>query len=1407
MKNTLLKSIITASLLVSFNGCDSGSTSTTQDNVTITTVNEGVAVDPYIVGATFFYDANKNGVRDENEQISSETDENGRFTFINSIPQGSRVIMLQKGFHNGIEYEGELQGDLSENSVITPITTFKTKYPGSNLITLLNDSGIVSVTEAEFTKDHMKEENKDIDTIASNIAIDTFMRIDKLSGVEKDPQIIQKIITVVKRALQEGLDEENIKQAVKLAETIVVSTKQNLDTSHIDKLKNDTTFYTNLKSKIDNETNENIRKVKIDYTNDGTVYKYESEILEDRVFSLSNPPRVNNSNQLTLSSKIGDDFTGYAFEWTLLNKPKGSAMSIGVLNELNVTFTPDIVGEYEIQVKVTNTTEETIRSLKFDVLEEIIVSESDVTTLDTDKAFDEDIGLVQDQYWVSSKTLSESQLRALVANFSTITADVYDKTKGLLVNVPIESAVDETQKYLGLKDLKMLELKKGVDNVYQRAYYGSNAFSNSAIYPIDNGSFFDGGSNWHLEKINMPEAWENTTGDSSKVLIGVTDAGFDTLHDDLQNRFATIFTSNVNDHGMAVTGSMAANSNNGIGISGINWQSQVMASYMGFYGVQEVMNAKKDEAEVKVISNSWGYHIDETFDPTDAVQAEDRFSMMQSIFTQARSIMQSNPTKTFVWSAGNGIGNGLGNADGVFGVDAKYENGAMHYKDNAYDEIENLLNVAAFDQQDTLYYYSAYGQSVDIAAPSHYDSLATNNGIYYTFGGTSAAAPVVSGVVSLMYSINPNLTGKEIKDILINTATEYVTQRQTSPYGNIEYLVHPIPIINAQAALNYVKQSVQGSVVTTKTLVDNIDPKLQIQFNSTDASYEIQSVTSVVKSSTVQANYENFTSVGTDTNIVTAPLDPNKRYHEIVSTVTLFNEATNSTTQKEVTTYYSYSDVSIKIVDSKQNLPVTNSTTITVNELGTLKQAQSVTTTQAQVKFYVNQGEYRFTTLSSGYFENVKDVIVPLDQSIQVEVVLTGQTEVSTGGISGYVYDENGLPLQNALIRISAGMYTNGYFASASTNEKGYYELSSISKYASIDFNNEEISFYSLQVTADNYVKLTRSDVIVLEGIDVEENFNLIKENVLPQEAFIQGLNGTFENTTSLTDNGWNKTGLWNIETSQNHQNIFYPMYVNMCLDETEKVTPDAKTGTNQLWFGNANTGAYMLELSNTLYLEGGTSQFVQAGQAVSPTITIPENKEYVLRFDTWWEVESVNPNSTGFDLMEVYIEELDDQGNLLTTSVCDTGSATNPYNIYQEGTTTVVNDTLYNEKVAQFSKISKGFGKWNKELIKSWIQYEYKTKCGFYNTKLAGDLILKLNPALDPVIEGGEENRARYSMTTAGFNKKPIWINEEIDISAYAGKNIRIKFVFNTNDTLYNGFRGWFIDNLNIIDKSYLNY
>lgn len=71
--------------------------------------------------------------------------------------------------------------------------------------------------------------------------------------------------------------------------------------------------------------------------------------------------------------------------------------------------------------------------------------------------------------------------------------------------------------------------------------------------------------------------------------------------------------------------------------------------------------------------------------------------------------------------------------------------------------------------------------------------------------------------------------------------------------------------------------------------------------------------------------------------------------------------------------------------------------------------------------------------------------------------------------------------------------------------------------------------------------------------------------------------------------------------------------------------------------------------------------------------------------------------------------------------------------------------------------------------------------------------LLGRLNPTSD--LNGSQVT----PFTSGGFNAPPIWVTIQHDLSTYAGKTVRLHFSFNTGDALYNGFRGWLLDNLRL--------
>lgn len=528
-----------------------------------------------------------------------------------------------------------------------------------------------------------------------------------------------------------------------------------------------------------------------------TYYRYD---LNDVLVIYSEIPTQNQEMRISLSTEKELN----EIEWTVTLQPENSDLVLSKsADHKSITFTPVEVGDYKIVARsVSNHTE---KSSGFVIRPVFAFEESKVEGNDGSVALDEMSGVISNQSWIYAATLAEHEVRHAVSNYSALTIVGYDANIGLLIEY------DETDAN-AIEAIEQLKLEEGISSVFNRVYEGENEPRDEAITPNDGSDFDDEGDNWHLEKVGMPGAWEFTTG-SSKILIGISDSGFDRNHSELKGRTERRLIGGVRNHGNGVAGAIGAVTNNKAGMSGINWKSKLVLGGNTYLNLVNILNVDK----VLTVNASWALsgHLPGNFDPSSSTHISNRDKVALSKTRLYRSLAKRNLDKLLVFSAGNGIGNGVG-FDDIYGVDGRHHSPALHYDDKGkLDKQENVIFVAAMRSDGRLVNYSNYGVSVDLAAPTGYKSLQANGGFYAGdnygdgidgFIGTSAAAPVVTGIASLIYSINPAFTGKEVKDILLLSATEFVTHRHTRPdkesdSENIEELDSRIPVVNAEKAI------------------------------------------------------------------------------------------------------------------------------------------------------------------------------------------------------------------------------------------------------------------------------------------------------------------------------------------------------------------------------------------------------------------------------------------------------------------------------------------------------------------------------------------------------------------------------------------------------------------------------
>ena len=147
------------------------------------------------------------------------------------------------------------------------------------------------------------------------------------------------------------------------------------------------------------------------------------------------------------------------------------------------------------------------------------------------------------------------------------------------------------------------------------------------------------------------------------------------------------------------------------------------------------------------------------------------------------------------------------------------------------NRLDNIIVVAAALKNGLLASYSDIGETIDIAAPSEFkgtfETDRYGSSSYWgqnvveagqfssgtaAFGGTSAAATVITGVVSLMQDVNPELTPLKIREILRQTAKITVKKRQRF-IGDEEGEDTPeIPLVDDGKVLDHIRYRARGGV-------------------------------------------------------------------------------------------------------------------------------------------------------------------------------------------------------------------------------------------------------------------------------------------------------------------------------------------------------------------------------------------------------------------------------------------------------------------------------------------------------------------------------------------------------------------------------------------------------------------
>ncbi len=307
---------------------------------------------------------------------------------------------------------------------------------------------------------------------------------------------------------------------------------------------------------------------------------------------------------------------------------------------------------------------------------------------------------------------------------------------------------------------------------------------------------------WHYEMINLPEAWDIETG-SSGVIVAVLDTG-ERFHPDLSSRQTSGYDfisnpssardgngydSNPRDegdlwfgngstwHGTHVAGTIGALSNNGTGVSGVTWATELMT--------------------IRVLGRFGGTDFDIAQGLLYAAGRPNASGQVPLARAHVANMSLGGPG--FNQTLGDACA--VARAAGVVVIAAAGNEGSSSPSYPA--AYPGVVSVSAVGSNRGITSYSNFGATIDIAAPGGsmgldltadgypdgvlstlIDDTAGLQPIYQFSEGTSMACPHVAGVAALLLSADPTLSPADVEMHLFDSAQDLGAPGRDDLYGH-----------------------------------------------------------------------------------------------------------------------------------------------------------------------------------------------------------------------------------------------------------------------------------------------------------------------------------------------------------------------------------------------------------------------------------------------------------------------------------------------------------------------------------------------------------------------------------------------------------------------------------------------